>query len=170
MKRVCPGCKTDISNTHLNRKYCSDKCCNKERYKREGQRSAPEQRKRWYRKRIKSYDHVEKLRAQGKARKKRVQDFIRRYKVLVGCKDCGYKKHHVALDFDHIRGNKAINVCNAKSIKQAKTEIRKCEVVCSNCHRIRTYKRLNYPCKPDIFEQTYDRYPEYEAGEEPADE
>jgi hypothetical protein len=76
------------------------------------------------------------------------------YKIQVGCIDCGYKQHHAALHFDHVRGIKAINVCNAKSIAQAKSEISKCEVRCANCHAVKTFKF--YPCKPDIFEATYE--------------
>ncbi len=89
-------------------------------------------------------------------RAKKVKDFLANYKTQKGCVDCGYNTHHSALDFDHFVGNKSINVCNAKSITQALSEIDKCEVVCSNCHRIRTYNRL-YPCKPDIFEETYEK-------------
>ena len=72
-----------------------------------------------------------------------------------GCTDCGYNDHHAALEFDHVAGEKELNVCNAKSVDQAKKEIEKCEVVCSNCHKIRTFNRLQ-ACKPDIFEKTYD--------------
>jgi hypothetical protein len=39
------------------------------------------------------------------------------------CKNCGK-------GFDHIKGEKEFNVCNAKSVNQAKKEIKKCEVVC----------------------------------------
>lgn len=92
-------------------------------------------------------------------RAKLVREFIANYKIKAGCIDCGYNKHHSALDFDHIGGDKSINVCLAKSIDQAKKEIVKYEVVCSNCHRIRTYNRL-YPCKPDIFELTYEKVEE----------
>ena len=88
-------------------------------------------------------------------RAKKVKEFIAEYKSKNGCTDCGYNKHHSALEFDHIVGKKELNVCLAKSIKQAKKEIEKCEIVCSNCHRIRTYTRI-YPCKPDIFEKTYE--------------
>lgn len=89
-------------------------------------------------------------------RASQVKKFIAEYKLKIGCVDCGYNKHHSALEFDHIVGDKKLNVCFAKSTKQALEEIKKCEVVCSNCHRIRTYTRL-YPCKPDIFEKTYDK-------------
>lgn len=89
------------------------------------------------------------------ARNRRVKDFLAKYKLEVGCTDCGFKGHHSALDFDHVKGEKLLNVCFAKSIAQAKSEIEKCEVVCANCHRIRTYNRL-YPCKPAIFEATYE--------------
>ena len=88
-------------------------------------------------------------------RARKVRTFLVDYKMSLGCKDCGYRRHHSALEFDHINGDKSINVCFAKSISQAKEEIKNCEVVCSNCHRIREYERL-YPCKPDIFEQTYE--------------
>ena len=92
-------------------------------------------------------------------RNKDIKNFLAKYKMESGCIDCGYKGHHSALDFDHITGRKDINVCFTKSISQAKKEIEKCEVVCSNCHRIRTYNRL-YPCKPDIFEMTYEKVEE----------
>jgi len=97
----------------------------------------------------KEYQKIANIRA------RKIKEFIANYKLECGCKDCGYKKHHSALDFDHIKGKKKINVCFAKSIAQAKKEIKKCEVGCSNCHRIRTYKRI-YPCKSDIFEATYE--------------
>jgi hypothetical protein len=76
------------------------------------------------------------------------------YKVRVGCVDCGYRGHHAALHFDHVRGEKLLNVCNAKSIAQAEAEIEKCEVRCANCHAVKTFTL--YPCKHDIFEVTYE--------------
>lgn len=154
--KTCPECNKDISDTHPNKKYCSSSCSDKQRYRREGQRGSPEQRSKWYRERCKSDEYKELLRTQGKNRSKAVKEYINKYKLKLGCTDCGYSKHPAALDFDHLpEFKKELNVCNSKSIKQAKEEIKKCEVVCSNCHRIRTYNRL-YPCKPDIFKQTYD--------------
>ena len=76
------------------------------------------------------------------------------YKLSAGCIDCGYRQHHAALHFDHVSGEKALNVCNAKSITQAKREIDKCVVRCANCHAVKTF--AFYPCKPDIFEATYE--------------
>jgi len=64
----------------------------------------------------------------------------------VPCADCGQKFHHCAMDFDHVRGQKVESVSYLKkyhSISKIKKEIAKCEVVCSNCHRIRTYNRLH---------------------------
>jgi hypothetical protein len=76
------------------------------------------------------------------------------YKTRVGCVDCGFNSHHAALHFDHVRGQKVINVCNAKSIAHAESEIAKCEVRCANCHAVKTWTL--YPCKPDIFAETYE--------------
>jgi len=48
------------------------------------------------------------------------------------------------MDFDHVRGRKHKNVMElvpTLSKKKIDEEIAKCEVVCSNCHRIRTHMR-----------------------------
>jgi lysyl-tRNA synthetase class I len=48
------------------------------------------------------------------------------------------------MDFDHVRGRKHKNVSeliDSLSKKKIDEEIAKCEVVCSNCHRIRTHNR-----------------------------
>ena len=59
------------------------------------------------------------------------------------CADCGNKFPTCAMDFDHVRGKKRFCVSAAigmtTNVKVLLEEIVKCEVVCSNCHRIRTY-------------------------------
>lgn len=70
--------------------------------------------------------------------------FIRRVKTLFGCADCGYRTHHAALEFDHVRGDKKYSVGGmvySASLTKIKEEIRKCDVVCANCHSIRTFER-----------------------------
>lgn len=65
-------------------------------------------------------------------------------KVMVGCADCQYNAHPEALDFDHVFGDpKKKNVSQLKcfSWKVIWNEVMKCEVVCANCHRIRTANR-----------------------------
>jgi len=71
-------------------------------------------------------------------------DFVTELKLELGCVDCGYKGHAAALDFDHLPGFKKLAEVSAllrepRSVLLA--EIAKCEVVCANCHRIRTWKR-----------------------------
>lgn len=52
----------------------------------------------------------------------------------------------VAMDFDHVSGTKVaglarlVNKCVTLAAIDA--EIAKCELVCANCHRVRTQKRL----------------------------
>ncbi len=48
------------------------------------------------------------------------------------------------MDFDHVRGQKHKNVAeliSTLSKKKIDEEIAKCEIVCSNCHRVRTHNR-----------------------------
>src|SRR5690348_15620190 len=90
---------------------------------------------------IRPYESEMKRRASRSERVKRNQEWLAQYKQEKGCFDCGYNKHPSALEFDHLRDKfKDISdmVKNGFSIKRLQEEIDKCEVVCSNCHRIRT--------------------------------
>jgi len=61
------------------------------------------------------------------------------------CADCG-EADPVVLDFDHLR-DKEFNVCKGfeeRAWKSVLDEMRKCEVVCANCHRIRTAARQRF--------------------------
>jgi hypothetical protein len=64
------------------------------------------------------------------------------------CVDCGNSDIRV-LEFDHLRDKKytisrLMNISSYKSMEILKTEMDKCEVVCANCHRIRTQSRGNH--------------------------
>lgn len=82
------------------------------------------------------------IRAQKRAEKWKLSQII---KTESGCVDCGYNESPYALQFDHIYNNKKENVSNLirsdYSWKTIKEEIEKCEIVCANCHAIRTHNR-----------------------------
>lgn len=70
--------------------------------------------------------------------------YIREYKERHPCVDCKIQYPYYVMDFDHVRGRKHKNVMElvpTLSKKKVDEEIAKCEVVCSNCHRIREYIR-----------------------------
>jgi hypothetical protein len=72
------------------------------------------------------------------------RELLDKIKMETGCIECGYKKHPVALDFDHIDPTKkefTIGVSYASvSLKRLYKEIDKCQVLCANCHRIKTFQ------------------------------
>jgi len=63
------------------------------------------------------------------------------------CADCGRSFPYYVMDFDHREGEEKL--CNVSelncyrrvSMKNLLAEIAKCDVVCANCHRIRTHER-----------------------------
>ena len=70
--------------------------------------------------------------------------FIKRVKMMLGCADCGYKGHPAALHFDHLDPDQKVSPVSAlagSSLSKIKREMRKCQVVCANCHAIRTDKQ-----------------------------
>ena len=74
----------------------------------------------------------------------RNKEFLQNYKLDKGCMDCGYNKHHAALQFDHIPNTEkkfSVGSGTSQSKKMLMEEINKCEVVCANCHTIRTFDR-----------------------------
>jgi len=64
----------------------------------------------------------------------------------VPCADCQKIFDPVCMDFDHVRGEKKMNISQASmkniSIDRFVEEIQKCDVVCACCHRLRTKSRL----------------------------
>lgn len=58
------------------------------------------------------------------------------------CTDCGKNYPKECMEFDHTRGKKRENVgglLNYTGVLQK--EIEKCDLVCANCHAIRTHLR-----------------------------
>lgn len=79
-----------------------------------------------------------------KARADERREVIASYKLSKGCVDCGYNENAYALEFDHLPGtDKRRTVASTmyQSWKAIWAEIEKCEVVCANCHAIRTFTR-----------------------------
>lgn len=67
-------------------------------------------------------------------------------KLAQGCQECGYKKHPAALDFDHINpSEKEFTIgtsYTSVSIKRLLDEVAKCQVLCANCHRIKSFHQV----------------------------
>jgi len=79
----------------------------------------------------------EKIKITTKLAIKKAKMFVIRVKQRFGCKNCGDKRHYV-LDFHHLHGkDNEISVLTRQgvTIQRLKNEIRKCNILCSNCHR-----------------------------------
>lgn len=78
--------------------------------------------------------------------RKYINDFVRNIKEKTPCADCGLNYPYYVMDFDHLEKQSKSNIVSflAKTgrIGALKQELTKCEVVCANCHRARTHKRL----------------------------
>jgi len=74
-------------------------------------------------------------------------EFIRDYKISQGCSVCGYNKCGDALEFDHInREDKkfSLSSCGSRSWEAIHEEIKKCVLLCANCHREKTSREKDY--------------------------
>ncbi|HET9682065.1 MAG TPA: hypothetical protein VFP19_08505 [Candidatus Limnocylindrales bacterium] len=63
----------------------------------------------------------------------------------VPCADCGRSYAQCAMDFDHRDPSQKVNgvtrmISNA-SLERILAEAAKCDIVCANCHRLRTFRR-----------------------------
>lgn len=69
---------------------------------------------------------------------------VQNIKLTRGCADCGYNIHPEALEFDHL-GDKEFSISSGRryGLDRLMAEIDKCDVVCANCHRVRTADRRN---------------------------
>ena len=86
----------------------------------------------------------QKTRERIRSRRTTIRTYIQEYKQSKPCHDCKENYPYYMMDFDHL-GDKDFNISNfqnyTEKIEIIKKEIEKCDVVCANCHRIRTYSR-----------------------------
>ena len=68
------------------------------------------------------------------------------------CVDCGGRFHHAAMQWDHLPGMEKRGdlgrLVNGHSRKVILEEIAKCELVCANCHAVRTFARQRGVAQP----------------------
>lgn len=108
----------------------------------------------------KKYDTDPEFRKRKLASTKNYQETTRReYQIRIltlmkssGCIDCG-EKDPVVLDFDHVQEKTAgisVMLRTHCSWEEIQTEIAKCVVRCSNCHRRKTAKERNWYAAIDL--------------------
>jgi hypothetical protein len=76
-----------------------------------------------------------------------VIEWARSLKSDTPCADYGLVFHHAAMHWDHLPGTeKVAEVSNMVRKGRGKASIRdeiaKCELVCANCHAVRSFHRL----------------------------
>lgn len=85
------------------------------------------------------------IKARRKEESRAITARIAAIKTERGCVDCGYNDHAEALDFDHLPGTEKLHTVSQMKVRRRwetiVAEIAKCEVVCANCHRVRTAAR-----------------------------
>lgn len=94
--------------------------------------------------------HYEANKAQYLERNRKVREEKTQYTIKIReetpCMDCGVQYPHYVMQFDH-RGDEPksgnIGQLCAHSWKKLLAEIAKCDIVCANCHSIRTHQRRN---------------------------
>lgn len=72
------------------------------------------------------------------------REFVRQVKSKP-CFDCGIQYPYYVMDFDHREGEVkeyAMSQIDQMTMEDIKCEMKKCDVVCSNCHRERTFQRI----------------------------
>lgn len=79
-------------------------------------------------------------------RRTKFRKYMQAAKENAVCMDCGVHYPYYVMDFDHRPDeNKQFDISNINEIPSMEAlieEINKCDIVCSNCHRHRTWTRL----------------------------
>jgi hypothetical protein len=79
-------------------------------------------------------------------KKRHIGKLVKRWKLRKGCQNCSFKAvHSCQLDLDHVvpkgaTGNDRQAINTSWSKKRLKEELSKCQVLCANCHRLKTYE------------------------------
>ncbi len=129
---ICVYCGEEfVAKKATRQKYCSASCRRK-RWWHDNRAQAMRTQQVW---RVTNPGYL------GPARQARV-DKVSALKEASPCVDCGHFFPACCMDFDHAIGDKLaeVGVLAARSAtwELIQAEIDKCDLVCANCHRIRT--------------------------------
>jgi ribosomal protein L32 len=90
--------------------------------------------------------------AQSRMRRAKLARFNAEMKAATPCADCGHFFHHAAMTWDHIPGVPKLadiaNLVKGGMRRKFFIELTKCELVCANCHAVRTWSRQRGVAQP----------------------
>jgi hypothetical protein len=139
---TCEKCKKEFipTKSKKSQKYCSKECRYKNWTKNNRERLNATVRKY----RAKRYKEEGKWRETG-AKVTALRKWMNEIKSKPCC-DCGNTFEICCMDFDHREGTtKSYNIgsmfAHHYSMELIQIELKKCDLVCANCHRIRTRDR-----------------------------
>jgi hypothetical protein len=88
----------------------------------------------------------ERLVALAQKRQQRFLEWHRQLKSTTSCADCGGYFHFAVMAWDHLPGTHKVaevsTLLRKGSSRKVREEIDKCELVCANCHALRSYSRI----------------------------
>lgn len=95
---------------------------------------------------------IQRARVHNASHKKMLREYIIKLKESTPCKDCDTFYPSYVMDFDHVRGKKirevSVMVKRFYSLAAIIEEIAKCDLVCANCHRKRTWSKKIISSQP----------------------
>lgn len=101
-----------------------------------------EYQRQWYAKN--ADEQRAKARVRVNQRRAENRSWVLAYLKGKSCTDCGITDIRV-LEFDHVRGEKWMAIADAVArgynLDRIRAEVDKCELVCCNCHHLRTCAR-----------------------------
>jgi hypothetical protein len=102
-----------------------------------------------------SHEHYEankeKIKQRNAATRKKRREEWQEYKATLSCTKCGFN-HPAALDFHHedpsTKTGNVYSFAAGGQYKKAREEIKKCIVLCANCHRIHHHNENSVNIQP----------------------
>lgn len=93
------------------------------------------------------YANKEQYKRRNKEQAAKMTAYIRELKESTACMDCGEFYPYYVMDFDHrdpsLKVSPVARLITSGSWTKLLTEIDKCDIVCANCHRARTWKQMS---------------------------
>jgi len=154
----CLSCHTKITKNYRDRyrqKLSPEKLFKQKQQKRDWKIKNAEKHREYMKRYQKEYRKgVAKTKTERLSNVKSHRLFVEKQRAFVWklkqspCVDCGQRFHPACMDFDHLpNSGKFLDI--SKIVSQGlsqnllERELSKCELVCSNCHRLRTFNRAS---------------------------